>query len=64
MLTNLEAERIEAEEEFKRKVEYKKELQDQMILQHQQKQYMYEEFLKEKKLLDDIIQRIHDEDAR
>ncbi|GLV45297.1 hypothetical protein CBL_05397 [Carabus blaptoides fortunei] len=64
LLTNAEAERIEAEEEFKRKVEYKKELQDQMILQYQQKQYMYEEFLKEKKLLDDIIQRIHDEDAR
>lgn len=47
-----------------KKAQYKKELQEQMILGAQSKRYLYEEFLREKKMIDDIIQRIHDEDER
>lgn len=54
----------EAQEEIKRKSEYKLALQDQMILREQTKRYLYEEFLREKKMIDDIIQRIHEEDER
>lgn len=54
----------EAEEEIKRKAEYKQALQDQMILREKTKRYLYEEFLREKKMIDDIIQRIHEEDER
>ncbi|KAI4460241.1 meiosis-specific nuclear structural protein 1 [Holotrichia oblita] len=54
----------EAQEEIKRKSEYKLALQDQMILREKTKRYLYEEFLREKKMIDDIIQRIHEEDER
>lgn len=46
------------------KAKYRKELQDQIILEEQNKRFQYEEFLREKKMLDDIVQRIHDENER
>ncbi|ERL94882.1 hypothetical protein D910_12155 [Dendroctonus ponderosae] len=52
------------EEDMVKKAQYKKELQDQIILGEESKRYLYEEFLREKKMIDDIIQRIHDEDER
>lgn len=52
------------EEDMIKKAQYKKELQDQIILGEESKRYLYEEFLREKKMIDDIIQRIHDEDER
>lgn len=35
-----------------------------MIWREKAKRYHYEEFLREKKMIDDIVQRIHDEDER
>jgi hypothetical protein len=54
---------IEAEE-HRRKVEYGEELQDQIICAERLKEVAYEDFMEEKKILDDVIQRIHDEDER
>lgn len=45
-------------------LKYKQELHDQMIYNERSKRAQYEEFLQEKKMLDDIIQRLHDEDER
>lgn len=53
-----------AQEEIIRKNKYKLELQDQMILHEKSIRCKYEEFLREKKMLDDIIQRLHEEDER
>ncbi|KAJ8921789.1 hypothetical protein NQ315_008415 [Exocentrus adspersus] len=52
------------QEDILKKAQYRKELQDQMILREKAKRYCYEEFLREKKMIDDIVQRIHDEDER
>lgn len=52
----------QAEEEMMKKLQYKQQLQDQMVLNYKEKQHQYEEFLRDKKALDSIIQRIHDED--
>ncbi|XP_048478985.1 meiosis-specific nuclear structural protein 1 [Plutella xylostella] len=46
------------------KAAYCKELQQQLVNRQKQKQCQYEETLIEKKMLDDVIQTIHDEDAR
>jgi hypothetical protein len=51
-------------EEYCRKLEYRAELQDQMICAERLKQAAYEDFLREKKILDDVVRRIHDEDQR
>lgn len=53
-----------AEEDIIKKAQYRQELQEQIILGEESKRYLYEEFLREKKMIDDIIQRIHDEDER
>ncbi|CAH1968702.1 unnamed protein product [Acanthoscelides obtectus] len=59
-----EKKRLIQQEEINKKAQYKQELQDQMILREQAKRAMYEEFLIHKKVIDDIIQRIHDENER
>lgn len=59
-----EQKRALAEEEIMKRAQYKQELQEQMILGEKSKRYLYEEFLREKKMIDDVIQRIHDEDER
>lgn len=56
--------RISAEEEMRRKFKYRQELQDQMIINEKRKRYLYDEFLREKMMIDDIVQRIHAEDER
>lgn len=56
--------KTKAEEDLIKKAHYKQELQDQIILREKSRRQAYEEFLREKKLIDDIIQRIHDEDER
>lgn len=53
-----------AQEEIHRKALYKQELQDQMILKEKLKRCDYESFLQEKKMQDEIVQRIQDEDER
>lgn len=57
-----EAER-EAEEN-RRKLQYGEELQGQITFAERLKQVAYEDFMQEKKLLDDVVQRIRDEDER
>lgn len=52
------------QEEMHQKIQYRHELQDQMILKEKTKRFLYEEFLREKKLLDDVIQRMYEEDCR
>nr|XP_022906666.1 meiosis-specific nuclear structural protein 1 [Onthophagus taurus] len=56
--------KVQQEKEMKQKAKYKQELQDQMILVERTKRFQYEEFLREKKKIDDIVQRAHDEDER
>jgi len=51
-------------EEYRRKLEYRSELQDQMICAERLKQIAFEAFLQEKKVLDDVVCRIHEEDQR
>lgn len=46
------------------KAKYRRELQDQMIAADENRRFEYEEFLREKKMMDDVIQRMHDEDVR
>lgn len=46
------------------KLEYGAALRDQMICAERLRQVAYEDFLEEKKFLDDVVRRIHDEDQR
>lgn len=43
---------------------YQSELERQLEEQEQRKQEAYEEFLKEKLMIDEIVRKIHEEDAR
>jgi hypothetical protein len=58
------AEAAKEAEEHHRKLQYGEELQDQIACAERLKQLAYEDFMQEKKLLDDVVQRIHDEDER
>lgn len=61
-----------ADEEQQRKLQeryeesrrYQSELEKQLEEQEQLKQEAYEEFLKEKLMIDEIVRKIHEEDAR
>ncbi|KAF5295557.1 hypothetical protein FQR65_LT10420 [Abscondita terminalis] len=55
---------LKKEEDIRNKAKYRQELQNQMILEERNRKFAYEEFLREKKLIDDIVQRIHDERGR
>ena len=44
-----------------RQLEQRNALQDQIITAHQRNRFLYEEFLREKKYLDEIVKRIHNE---
>ena len=52
------------EEDVKRKAKYRLELKDQIIMKEQSKRQLYQEYLKEKKIIDDIIWSIQEEDER
>lgn len=59
------------EQEFKQQQEsmssrlnYRLELQDQIISAYKKQQDAYQEFIKEKKLLDQIVRAIQEEDQR
>lgn len=68
----LEAERKRAEEKkqqdlnsvMAKKLEYRQDLQEQIIDAYKKQQEAYQEFLKEKAMLDDIVRVIHEEDQR
>jgi hypothetical protein len=51
-------------EKHRCKLEYGAALRDQIICAERLKQVAYEDFLQEKKILDDVVRRIHDEDQR
>jgi hypothetical protein len=51
-------------EKHRYKLEYGAALRDQMVCAERLKQVAYEDFLQEKKILDDVVRRIHDEDQR
>lgn len=46
------------------KLEYGAALRDQITCTERSKQVAYEDFLQEKKILDDVVRRIHDDDQR
>ena len=52
------------EEQYRRVVKYQKELEQQLAEQERKKQDLYKEFLKEKLMIDEICQRIYDEDQK
>lgn len=47
-----------------KKADYRHSLQNQMLVRERQKQIDYENYLTEKKIIDDVVQRIRDEDER
>lgn len=53
--------KIEKAEDDKRKKELRDALQDQIIISHQKERFLYEEFLKDKRILDEIVRRIYEE---
>lgn len=57
-------ESVKQTEKQRCKLEYGAALRDQMIYAEKLKQVAYEDFLQEKKFLDDVVRRIHDEDQR
>lgn len=63
-MNEIEYDKYLKQQEINKKHEYKKELQDQMIFKEKIKRCKYEEFLREKKLIDQVVERIHQEDER
>ena len=58
------AERERELERYKEMVRYQQELERQLEEQEQKKQQAYEEFLKEKLMIDEIVRKIYEEDQR
>ena len=58
---------VEREKEFKRweeSVRYQEQLENQLLEKERRKQEAYEEFLKEKLMIDEIVRKIYEEDQR
>ena len=58
---------VEREKEVKRweeSVRYQKQLENQLLEKERRKQEAYEEFLKEKLMIDEIVRKIYEEDQR
>lgn len=51
-------------ERYQESVHYQQELEKQLEEQEKRKQEDYEEFLKEKLMIDEIVRKIHEEDER
>ena len=45
-------------------IKYRQEIEEQLESKEREKQVKYEEFLKEKLLIDEIVRKIYEEDAR
>ena len=58
------AERERELERYKEMVRYQQELERQLEEQEQKKQQAYEEFLKEKLMIDEIVRKIYEEDQK
>lgn len=58
---------VEREKEVKRweeSVRYQEQLENQLLEKERRKQEAYEEFLKEKLMIDEIVRKIYEEDQR
>ena len=51
-------------EKYREQIRYQQELERQLEEQEQKKQQAYEEFLKEKLMIDEIVRKIYEEDQR
>ena len=60
----LEAETAKEKQKWAESIRYQEELEKQLIEQEKQKQKAYEEFLKEKLMIDEIVRKIYEEDQR
>jgi hypothetical protein len=58
------AERQREMERYKESIRYQQELERQLEEQEEKKQQAYEEFLKEKLMIDEIVRKIYEEDQR
>lgn len=59
-----EAEREREVERYKEMIRYQQELERQLEEQEKKRQQAYEEFLKEKLMIDEIVRKIYEEDQR
>ena len=59
-----EAERQREMERYRESIRYQQELERQLEEQEEKKQQAYEEFLKEKLMIDEIVRKIYEEDQR
>ncbi|XP_065661551.1 meiosis-specific nuclear structural protein 1 isoform X3 [Hydra vulgaris] len=55
---------IKERERWEKSVQYQEQLESQLQEQEQTKQKQYEEFLKEKHMIDEIVRKIYEEDQR
>jgi hypothetical protein len=59
-----EADRHREIEQYKEQIRYQQELERQLEERENKKQQAYEEFLKEKLMIDEIVRKIYEEDQR
>ena len=55
---------VQEKRRWEESVEYQQQLERQLQEQEQIKQKQYEEFLKEKLMIDEIVRKIYEEDQR
>jgi hypothetical protein len=60
----LEAETAKERQRYDESVRHQQQLEKQLLEQEKQKQAAYEEFLKEKLMIDEIVRKIYEEDQR
>ena len=60
----LQLEREREKQRWEESVRYQEELERQLQEQERMKQEQYEEFLKEKLMIDEIVRKIYEEDQR
>lgn len=59
-----EAEQQREKDRYREQIRYQQQLETQLEEQEQKKQQAYEEFLKEKLMIDEIVRKIYEEDQR
>lgn len=60
----LEVEREKDVKRWEESVRYQQQLENQLLEKERRKQEAYEEFLKEKLMIDEIVRKIYEEDQR
>ena len=60
----LEVEREKEVRRWEESVRYQEQLENQLLEKERRKQEAYEEFLKEKLMIDEIVRKIYEEDQR